>query len=267
MLLMGYSPEGNMLWEKLVDGGYYIDYTNMFYTGSNSFLAIGTASPDSTRTTGAELLLVRFNKTGQITTEGRIRDTLFAVVTANKAVVDNEGNIYLALTKKKSITSKTKASVAKYNSDFQKLWETELYNNPEFSAASLTIKTDASGNIYAGGKTEVASKDGKLDNSFIASLSNSGKLRWKKYTEISNLASSLFFDGSGNLMMMNKNCFIINTMNPADGTETGRIQMLSVCISKNTDALGSDFGINYENNILIAGSLGGSFYLALKSIR
>lgn len=41
--------------------------------------------------------------------------------------------------------------------------------------------------------------------------------------------------------------------------------MLSVCISDNTDALGFDFGINYEKNYLIAGSLGGSFYLALKS--
>jgi hypothetical protein len=68
-------------------------------------------------------------------------------------------------------------------------------------------------------------------------------------------------------MMMNKNCFIINTVNPADGTETGRIQILSVCISKSTDALGSDFAINYDKNVLIAGSLGGSFFLALKSFQ
>jgi hypothetical protein len=264
MLLMGYSTEGNMLWEKLIDGGNYIDYTNLFNTGSNSFLAIGSASPDSSRTGTDDLLLIRFDKTGQITTEGKIKGSPF--VAANDAVVDNEGNIFLALTRK-TVAAKPKASVAKFNGDFLKLWETELYNNPEFGAASLAIKSDGTGNIYVGGKTEAASKEGKMDNSFIASLLNNGTLRWKKYTEISNLASSLNFDFSGNLMLLNKNCFIINTMNPTDGTETDRKQMLSVCVSKNTDALGSDFMINYEKNILIAGSLGGSFYLALKSFQ
>lgn len=262
MLLMGYSPEGNMLWEKLLDGGYNIDYTNLFYTGNGSFLAIGTASPDSSRTGATGLLFVRFDKTGQVTVQYKITEASF--ISANEAVVDNEGNIYIAITRKTNTTN-PKASVAKYNSDFQKLWETELYTNPEFGAASLAIKSDGSGNLYVGGKTEVSSKDGKLNNSFIASLSNNGTLRWKKYFEISNLGSSLIFDYSGNLMMMNKNCFIINIVNPADGTDLGRRQMLSVCISDNTDALGFDFGINYEKNYLIAGSLGGSFYLALKS--
>ena len=65
--------------------------------------------------------------------------------------------------------------------------------------------------------------------------------------------------------MLNKNCFIVNIANPSDGSDAGRIQMLGVCNSDNTDVFGFDFGINFDKNILVAGSMGGSFYLALKS--
>ncbi|HEY5469346.1 MAG TPA: hypothetical protein VIK07_02360 [Bacteroidales bacterium] len=262
MLLMGYSPEGDVLWETLVDGGFKIDYTNLFYTGNGSFLAIGTASPDSSASGATGLLFVRFDKTGHITLQNKIAETTF--VSANEAVVDNDGNIFLALTRKTN-SANPKASVAKYNYSFQKLWETELYNNPEFGAGSLAIKSDGSGNLYIGGKTEAATKDGKLNNSFIASLTNSGSIRWKKYFEISNIGLSLIFDYSGNLMMMNKNCFIINIAQLSDGSDIGRLQMFSECVSANTDAYGSDLGINYDNNIYVAGSLGGNFFLALKS--
>jgi hypothetical protein len=262
MLLMGHSPEGNMLWEKLVDGGFKIDYTNLFYTGNGSFLAIGTASPDSSASGATGLLFVRFDKTGQITLEYKIPETSF--ISANEAVVDNDGNIFLAL-KRKTNTANPKASLAKYNNAFQKLWETELYNNPEFGAASLAIISDASGNVYVGGETEVSSKDGKLKNSFLASFTTNGSLRWKKFFEISNSGSSLIYDYPGSLLMMNKNCFILNIVKPEDGTDMGRKQLFSECVSDNTDAHGFDLCINYDRNFLVAGSLGGSFYLALKS--
>ena len=67
--------------------------------------------------------------------------------------------------------------------------------------------------------------------------------------------------------MLNKNCFIINILNPEDGTDAGRIRTLSLCSSESTDAMGSDLDINYDKYIVIAGSRGGSFYLAMKSFR
>lgn len=38
-----------------------------------------------------------------------------------------------------------------------------------------------------------------------------------------------------------------------------------MCISATTDAFGSDFCINYDKNYVLAGSLSGTFYLAVKS--
>jgi len=262
MLLMRHSPEGNKLWEKSLDAGFKIDYTNLYYTGNGNLLAVGTASPDSLGSGATGLLFVRFDTTGQIITEKKIEETSF--ISANEAAVDNAGNIYLALTRK-ATGAKPKASVAKYNDLFQKLWETELFNNPSFAAASLAIKLDGSGNVYVAGRTEVSIEGGVLDNSFLVSLTNAGSIRWKKYLENSNTGSALLFDNVENLMMLNKNCFIINIVNPEDGTDAGMIRMFSLCDSYNTDALGADMDINYDKNILVAGSRGGSFYLALKS--
>ena len=262
MLLTRYSMAGEKVWEKSVDAGFKIDFTNLFYTGNGSFLAIGTASPDSSAYGSAGLFFVAFDKSGQITTQKKITETSF--ISANEAVVANDGNIFLALTRK-TTNAKTKASVAKFDNTFQKLWETELYNNPAFGAVSLSIKPDGTGNICVGGNTEISTKDGTSNTSFLASLSNTGTIRWKKYLEGSNRGSSLIFDYSGRLIMLNRNCFIVNITNPADGSDAGRMQMLSVCNSDNTDAFGLDIGINYDRNILVAGSMGGHFYLALKS--
>jgi hypothetical protein len=166
---------------------------------------------------------------------------------------------------KKTTGAKTKASVAKYNNDLQKLWETELYNNPDFGAACFGIVTDNEGNLYVSGKTEVTKTEGTLDNSFMASLSTSGSVNWKKYLENSNSGSSIIINDSGNLTMLNKNCFIINLAEPVHGDDAGRIRMFSVCNPYNTDAFGTDLDICPNGNILLAGSLGENFYLALKS--
>lgn len=268
MLLMRHSAKGIKLWEQTFDAGFKIDYTNIFYSGGGNFLAIGTAAPDSSVSVTPGLFFVRFDTTGLIITEKKILSSLFIsaneALSANKAVVDNTGSIYLALTKKNT-GSKSKASIARFNNLFQKLWETDLYNNPDFGAASLSIKLDGSGNVCVSGNTELSTKDGTLNNSFMASLSNTGTIRWKKYLENSNTGSALILNDAGDMMMLNKNCFIINILSTSDGLDAGKIRMFSLCDSNNTDALGSDLCINYDKNILVAGTRGGSFYLALKS--
>lgn len=264
MSLVRLSPKGINLWDKSLDAGFNVDYSKLFYTGNGILLAIGTASPDSSGSGATGLLFVRFDTTGNIINVKKITETDF--VSANNAVVDNSGNVFLALTRK-GVSSKTKASVAKYNDQLQKLWETDLFNNPGFGAASLAIRTDGSGNVFVAGKTELSSTSGVLNNSFLASLNPAGYVTWKRYLENSNEGSSIIFDGITNLMMLNKNCFIINILNPVDGTDAGRIRTLSLCSSENTDALGSDLDINYDKYVLIAGSRGGSFYLAMKSYK
>jgi hypothetical protein len=264
MLLMRNSKSGIKLWEKSLDAGFKIDYTSLFYTGSGELLAIGTARPDSSGIGATGLLFVRFDTTGNVIIQKKISETVF--VAASDAAIDKSGNIFLPITRK-STGSKTKASVAKYNDQFVKIWETDLYNNPSFGAASQAIKLDATGNVYVGGNTEVSTKDGTLNNSFLASLTLAGSVKWKTYLENSNSGTSLMFNDIDNIMMLNRNCFVISVLNLADGTDAGTKRMFSVCASDNTDAFGSDFDLNYDRNILLAGKLGGNFYLALKAAR
>ena len=101
----------------------------------------------------------------------------------------------------------------------------------------------------------------------MASLSNTGTIRWKKYLENSNTGSALILNDTGDMMMLNKNCFIISILSTSDGLYAGKISVFSLCDSNNTDAKGSDLCVNYDKNILVAGTRGGSFYLALKSIQ
>lgn len=262
MLLLRNSPKGNLLWEKSIEAGYKLDYTKLFYTGRGNFLAVGTASPDSSDGGSTGILFVRFDTLGTVLEKKKTDSTSF--VSANDFAIDDNGNIYVALTRK-TTGSKTRASVAMYNDLFQKIWETELYNNPDFGAASIGINLDPSGNIYVCGKTELPAEEETLNNSFVVSLSSSGSLIWKQYLESSNIGSSMIFDEMGDLLLLNRNCFIINVLSSSDGSDAGRIRMFSVCDPYNTGVFGRDIDLSYDKNILIAGSRGGNFYLALKS--
>ena len=262
MLLVRLSPEGNKLWEKTFITDYKIDYTNLYYNGNGTFLAIGTASPDSSGSGATGLVFVRFDTTGYIISENNIPDPNF--ISARGAAVDDNGNLYLALTRRNS-GYKPKASIAKLNDLYQKLWETDLYNNPDFGAACTALAIDGSGNIYVSGKTELPKEEGVLNNSFLVSLSASGSVRWKRYLENNNEGSSVIFDGTGNLLMLNRNCYIVNQLDPSDGADVSLIRMFSVCLSNDTNAEGSDFDFTYDNNIIVAGKRGERFYLAIKS--
>lgn len=261
MLITCLNNQDSLLWDTTFITSYHIDYSSVCYLGSGELLAVGSASPDSSNSGATGLYFVWFNTIRSIIDKQEISGSSF--IAANKVITDNSGNIYLALTRK-STGSKSKATVAKYNSQLQSLWETELYNNPDFRATSLGISLDNAGNIYVSGKTGISVSSGSADNSFTASLTNNGIVRWKTYLEFSNSGSSVMLNEDGQVLMLNHNCFIIDILNSDDGSASGTIRTFGVCDSNNTDALGQDFDINYDGNILLAGSIGGGFYLAMK---
>jgi len=262
MLLAGIDDTGYKIWDATITADFYIDLTRVFYTVNGNMLAVGSASPDSYSAGATGLLFVWFDTTGSVTGTKELTESSF--ISANDAAVDNSGNIYLSLTRKTG-EAKTKASVAKYNSDIQKLWETELYNNTNFGASGRGIIIDGSGNVFVTGKTEVSKDEGTLDESFLASLSGTGTVRWKKYLENSNSGSALVFNNSEILMLLNRNCFVINMADPEDGADAGRLRMFDVCDPYDTDAFGSYLDIDPDNNLLLAGSKGNSYYLAVKA--
>jgi hypothetical protein len=262
MLLMRHSKRGNMIWEKSFDAGFNVDFTEILYTGHGNFLALASASPDSAKSGATGLMFMRFDTTGKIITEKKITDANF--ISASSAVLDDIGNIYLAVTRKTS-SAMPKASVAMYNDLFQKIWETDLYNNPDFGASSFSVFIDNTKNVYVAGRTGVPTEGGIVDNSFVASLTGSGAINWKMYLERSNSGSAISFDDAKSLLTLNKNCLIIRKNNSDNGADEGIIRPFSECVSEDTDAFAMDFSISYDKNYLFAGSKGGVFYLALKS--
>jgi hypothetical protein len=168
------------------------------------------------------------------------------------------------LTRREAL-SKPKSTVAKFNNEIVRIWEQDLSNNPDYGAASLALIYDEAGVVYAAGRTELPTEGGGIiNNSYIASLTEGGSLNWKKYPENSNSGTGLIVSSGGDVMLLNTNCFIVNVLDPLDGADGGRIRMFDICDPYNTDAIGSDFDIDFNGDIVLAGSLGGSFYLAVK---
>lgn len=261
MLIECINHSGMISWDTTFAATFQVDITNLYYTGNGNFLALGSASADSTSAGATGFLFVKFDTTGKVTLRKENKETNF--IAAGSMAVDNSGNIFLPLTRKAS-GAKSKASVAKYNSDFQRIWETELYNNPSFGAASVSIALDKNGIIYVTGKTEITKEQEVMDNSFIASVSVTGTIKWKNYLEMTNCGSALSFNDDM-VIMLNKNCYIINMIDPDDGSETKKIRLFSLCNSINTSAFGYDLDVDYAGNLLVSGMRGGNFYLALKS--
>jgi hypothetical protein len=262
MLLAVINKKGELRWDTTINTSFRIDISQLMYTGFGEFLAVGSARADSAIAGAAGLLFVRFDTTGRVIIKKEIADANFIAI--GDAATDGHGNIFLALTRKTAY-ARSKASAAMFNNDFQKIWETDLYNNPDFGAASFSVLAGEDANIYLSGKTEVTREQGTIDNSFLVSLSSSGTIRWKKYLEINNSAPSLIMN-KNLLMMLNRNCMIVNLAEPSNGEAAGLIRVFSACVSDNTDTFGTDLDINYDKNLLLAGSKGGNFYLALKSI-
>lgn len=262
MILMRLDREGNILADTTFSTTYNIDRTTICYLGDGELLAVGSANPDSSDIGATGLFFVWFDTALTVSSHKEILETAFIAV--NDLVTDNEGNIFIATTKR-SGSLKPKAGAVKFNNLLQKLWETELYNNPSFGAASLDISLDNSGNVYVSGKTELSVSSGTVNNSFIASLTSGGGVRWKKYLEYANTGSSMRFDDSGQPMVLNMNCFIISILNPDDGSSTGIIRTYDVCDPANTDAFGLCMDQDWDGNILMAGAKGGGYYLVIKS--
>jgi outer membrane protein assembly factor BamB len=264
MLIMSLGKTGTKLWEKIIDPGFKIDQTQLLKIENGNFLAIGSASPDTTYDFSSGLLFMSFDSNGQILKELEYISGYF--VACYEAALDNSGNIYLALTRKEAL-AEPRATVAKFNNSLQLLWEQELANNPTYGAAALAIIHGGSGKVFVAGRTELPAEGGIMNNSFVASITDAGSLKWKKYPENSNTGTGLLLNSAGELTLLNINCFIVNLLDPVEGEDGGRIRMFDVCDPYNTDALASDFDVDFNNDLILAGSIGGSFYLAVKPLQ
>jgi hypothetical protein len=262
MLISCLDNEGSHKWDTALNASFKVDFSLVCYLGNGNLLGISSAAPDSANNVVTGLFCVWFDTTGAITGKKEVKEASF--FSANKAVTDNSGNIYIAASRK-STGTEFRSTVIKYNSTFQKIWETELYNNPSFAASTFGISLDNSGNVFVSGSTKIANSKESVVNSTASSLTSSGGIRWKQYLEIDNSGTSVLINAMGQIFILNQNCFIISVLKPTDGTGDGLIRTFDACDSKSTNSFAKDFCFNYDDNILVAGQRNGSFYLIMKS--
>ncbi len=263
LLIAGISRSGRQLWDTLITTPFTTERAWLDYSGLGELLVVGTADPDTAVAGASGLLFLRIDTAGDVLETKRIDESNY--IAAGGMTESTSGYIYLPLTRKSEF-AQSKASVACYNNSFQKIWETDLYNNPEFGAAALAVAPAGnSGYVYVSGRTQVTRASGTIDNSFVSCLNTSGSVQWKKYKEINNLSTGLLPD-ENKIMMLNRNCFVVNFVSATDGEEEGIIRVLDACEASTTDAFGYCMDMNYDGNLILAGSRKGNFYVALKAV-
>lgn len=226
MYLAKIDNTGTAVWDSVFNNTFRIDNTSLCYLGSGQFLAVGSVNPDSSYAGSPGLSFVWFDNNGNITQR---KDSVYtSYIAVMDAITDNEGNIYLAASRKNG--SGTMASVIKYTSYFYKQWEKSISNNPAFGAASLSILLDDANNPVISGRTELEVSTGKEDNTFIAqyffAIPNDS-IR-KKYLEYANSGTSVIRDGTGQYLVLNSRCNVINILDQ-DLKPAGIIRTYSSC--------------------------------------
>ena len=224
-------------------------------TGS-TILAVVSAEVSDYDAGASPLILLRADTAGLVTESKEINGANFNSVSGMSLV---NGSIYLAVTTGVP-GGKSKATVLKFSSGFNQVWETALFNNPAFGAGTLSLTVDNSGIVMVSGFTELPASPDPVVNSWAASLSDAGALLWKSYLEVSNYGQAVLMS-DGNVTILNRNCQIINFLDPVDGLQNGRKRLFDACDSYNTGVKGWSMTEDYSGRYLVAGERSGKLYL------
>ena len=255
------GTSGQADWDTTFTTSFTVDHTALCDMGNGSYLAVGSADPDSAKREITGLSLIVIDADGSISFR---QDSVYSSYIAVRSVAtDASGNLYMAMTRI-GTGGKMKASVVKYNQDFQKIYEKELYNNPAYSAASQGITVDDEGNPLVSGRTELSINTGTADNAFAAKYFFKGDSLQKQYLEFRNSGTEVKSDGAGQFIVLNKNCLIVDFLGERTKI-SGIVRMFSSCDSKTTDAFGQSIDLISSGNFVIAGSKSNYYYLAVKS--
>jgi hypothetical protein len=255
---------GGMIWEKTIESE--ITVTEVFLFKGNfdgEIIALCGSGPDDRADALSGLMLVRFDTAGEVSSSTlRTDPDLFRL---SGAVSYNDGGFIIAMTR--AVGASTPKGVAlRINGSLQTIWERELSNNPSYKAASLDICEALPEGYVISGRTELIFDGTLLMNSFISLISPTGTTLWKKYPENSNEGIAVEYGGDGLVSMLNRNCFIVNTLSLIDGSDYHRQRVYNSCDSYNTGAQAEDFITNYAGNLLLAGTRSDKYYLAIKSV-
>lgn len=262
MFLARIDNNGTAVWDSIFNTGFRVDNTSLCYLGGDQFLAVGSANPDSLHTGSIGLSFVWFDQTGTV---AQRKDSVYtSYIAVMDAATDNSRNIYLVTTRQNG--SSTMATITKYTSYLYKQWERPVSNNPAFGASGLSIILDGEDKPVVAGRTEMQVSEGKEDNTFVVRYFFSMPVDSisKHYLEYANSGTSIIKDATGQYLVLNSRCNIINILDQ-DFKPAGIIRTYSACDSQATDVFGYSLSLDPSANIIIAGTKGGGYYLVIKS--
>lgn len=261
LLLAKLDKVGELVWDTLIDASFYIDKASLALKNDNTFIVVGSACADSLRDEVSGLLFVEFDTAGNVDLNHELLET--TSIYAEGMAMDGNGNIYLPMTRRWG-EDKPTAGAAKFSAELHKIWECELYNNPNYGAAAMDVEYD-DGMLYMTGRTETLKEEQVVNNSFIVALNPStGVDIWKSYRDKSNTGVDILMVPDLGVLALNRNCFVASLADPADGTDLGKIRMFNGCDSYSTTERGASVKVYYDQSLLIGGTRGGSIFVALK---
>ncbi len=128
--------------------------------------------------TDRDMCLVKLNASGDTLWSRTITGSMFGSDDdANSIAFDNTGNIVIAGYIKNSATG-SDIAIAKYNANGTQLWLTLFDGIVHESDRALDMKTDAAGNIYVTGRTDINATIVTNDEVFTAKYNSNGTLLW-----------------------------------------------------------------------------------------
>ena len=215
-----YSASGDLQWQRLL-GGSSIEYGRGIGVDSSNNVYIQYYT-QSIGQGNYDVGVAKYNSSGVLQWQRILGGTAFD---ANGGLgVDSSGNSYICLETTSEGQGGSDFGIAKYNSSGTLQWQRIIGGTGTDSTRSAAL--DSSGNVYAFGKTSSVGQGG--NDFLIVKYNSSGTLQWQRSlgTTASEIANSIFADGSDNIYLagyttINGNADGLIVKLPADGSLTG----------------------------------------------
>lgn len=242
------------IWTFTYDSSTGIESAKILKWNEDKYIVVGGDRADSLRYDSFVILIINRDGERVFLAEpgGGTRQTVSDIVTVDQDIV--------AAVTRKNEGGKSQAVIARYSTTGDLIWEKELYNNPEFGASTSALERGDDGTIYATGLTELPDGDGLLTSSWVAGFTPAGKLLWKRYLENSNAGVDLFIKDGTDLMVLNRNCGIINHISLPDGSVTDRSVLYYACDPSDSEVDLRSVNVLPCGDYLVTGSRLGKFY-------
>jgi len=259
LLITHLDMDGTEVWDTIIDVSTRVQIAKMDWIDQDYFMVCAGNDPDSLNSNSFEVLIIGTD--GEVSQSVSATPGFYPSITGLEVYSPSE--IFVSLTKNYG-SGKSLSSVARITPEGGIIWETELFNNPSYAAASNSLD-ELNDMLYITGSLERISDDKTLVNSFVASVTISGVLGTKEFLENSNSGADSDFNKDGDLVVLNRNCIILDIGAIPLGDDMARFRVLDVCDSYDTDVYGMSLSADPDGNYLIGGSSGGKFYYALRS--